>query len=386
MKKALVLTLSFGSGHVRAAQVIAQEIVRQAPEMEVRVMDALAESRALFRAAYVWPYWMMVRHAPALWERFFKARVARRDEGTAPVWAFRRGCPQVFKTIAEFEPDVIVAAEVAACEMSVIAKRVKLTQARIVGVITDHEAEPVWSKPEVDVYAVADERVREQLRTWNVAADKINVCGIPTDPAFSVRTDRRAVRVRHGIEDDAHIVLLMGGGMGPTRMDEVAARLSQSHVPMHIFAITGHDARARRKLERLPSHPHVSLRVFGWVDDVAELMKAASLLVTKPGGLTTAEAALCALPVVMFDAIPGPEQRNAARFESAGAGVSTCGAQETAAAVLRLLRDERLRRRMSVSMAQLARPQATTEIARLTLGAVVEEVAPAHKQARRTTA
>jgi processive 1,2-diacylglycerol beta-glucosyltransferase len=372
--RVLVLTLSFGSGHVRAAQAVARELARQAPGADVRVVDALADSRALFRAGYVWPYWAMVRRAPALWARFFNARAARMDEHTAPPWAFRWGCPRVFETIAEFEPEVIVATEVAACELAVIARRASLTQARVVGVITDHEAEPVWVKPEVAAYAVADEGVRAQLCSWGAPADRIDVCGIPTDLSFNRRRDKKATRARHGITADAPVVLLMGGGMGPTRMDEVAARLCESGAPVQVVAVAGRDARARRRLARLRAAPPVSLRVLGWVDEVAALMQTADVLLTKPGGLTLAEAALCALPVVMFDAIPGPEQRNAARLVAAGAGVMTNGAQETAAATLSLLRDEHMRRRISACAARLARPDAAAAIARLALGD------PAHAQ------
>jgi processive 1,2-diacylglycerol beta-glucosyltransferase len=379
--KVFVLTLSFGSGHVRAAQAVARELAAQAPDAEVRVVDALADCRVLFRACYVWPYWAMLRYAPTLWARFFNARVARKDEQTAPVWALRWGCAQVFKTIAEFKPDVIVAAEVAACELAVIARRDGLTVARIVSVITDHEAEPVWVKPEVAAYAVADERVRTQLCSWGAAAEKIFACGIPTDPACNERHDKQTTRRRHDLSADVPVVLLMGGGMGPTRMDEVAAQLCASNEPMQIVAITGHDVRVRRRLARVRAVPPVSLRVLGWVDDVAALMQTAAVLLTKPGGLTLAEAALCALPVVMFDVIPGPEQRNAARVVAAGAGVLTNGAQETAAATLALLRDEHLRRRTSDRAAWLARPEATAQIARLALADFTPE-----KIARRTTA
>ncbi|HEX3558168.1 MAG TPA: glycosyltransferase [Pyrinomonadaceae bacterium] len=378
----LVLTLSFGSGHVRAAEAIAQELVRQAPGADVRVVDALADSRVLFRAGYVWPYWAMVRHAPALWARFFAARVARMDEQTAPAWALRRGCPRVFETIAELKPDVIVATEVAACELAALARRAGLTRARIVCVITDHEAEPVWVKPEVDAYAVADEGVRAQLCSWGAPADKIDVCGIPTDLSFKKQHERKATRERHGIAADAPVVLLMGGGMGPTRMDEVAARLCESGVPVQVFAVAGRDARARRRLARLRAVPPVSLRVLGWVEEVAALMQAADVLLTKPGGLTLAEATLCALPVVMFDAIPGPEQRNAARLAAAGAGVLTNGARETAAATLSLLRDEHMRRRMSACAARLARPEAASAIARLALGNPAHASRAANMQAQ----
>ncbi|MDT7809261.1 MAG: processive 1,2-diacylglycerol beta-glucosyltransferase [Acidobacteriota bacterium] len=385
MKKArriLVLTLSFGSGHVKAAQAVARELRRQEPGAEVRVVDALEDCRLLFRACYAWPYWAMVRHAPALWDRFFAARVVRGDDRTAPPWAFQWGCSQVFKLIEDFQPDTIVAAEVAACEMAALAKRAGLTRARLVNVITDHEAEPVWVKPEVDAYAVADRDVREQLCAWGAQAKQVTVCGIPTDAAFGMCYDTEETRRRHGIGGDAPLVLLMGGGMGPTRMDAVAAVLCQSGVPLDVVAVAGQDVRARRRLARLEAVPPVSLRVLGWTDDIAALMRASSVLVTKPGGLTTAEAALSALPVVFFDAIPGPERRNAARMADAGAGVIAGSPEEAANATLSLLRDENERRRMSERAKRLSSPDAAATVARLTFEAEV----PSQQVAARLTA
>ncbi|MDQ2938469.1 MAG: hypothetical protein M3R67_13365, partial [Acidobacteriota bacterium] len=210
--KVLVLTLSFGSGHVQAARTVAREVVRQAPDSEVRIIDALAGCRLLFRAAYVWPYWAMVRYAPGLWDRFFARRVALRSEQTAPEWAFYWGCSKVFKAIADFKPDTIVATEVAACEIAAMAKREGLTTARIVNVVTDYEAEPVWVKREVAAYAVADKHVRDQLCSWGAPQESIVTCGIPTDIAFSQWHDEKETRECYGITDDVPIVLLMGGG------------------------------------------------------------------------------------------------------------------------------------------------------------------------------
>ncbi|OLE55503.1 MAG: hypothetical protein AUG51_03345 [Acidobacteria bacterium 13_1_20CM_3_53_8] len=364
--------MSFGSGHVRAARAVAEELERESPQAVVRVIDALEDCRWLFRAIYVWPYWAMVRYAPALWKKFFESRVAHRSEQTAPPWAFRYGCPQVFGEIAWFKPDIIVAVEVAACEMAVIAKRTGLTEARIVNVITDHEAEPIWVKPEVDVYAVADESVRDQLCVWGAKPEKVVVCGIPTDASFRSTHDELETRAAHGVNDELPLVLLMGGGMGPTRMHEIAGRLCESELPMSIVAIAGRDERALKRLAWIPSGRNTELRVLGWTEDVAALMKAATLLVTKPGGLTLAEAALCGLPVVIFDGIPGPETLNAERFASAGAGIITHGARETAASVEELLRDEELRASMSLHSRQLAKPRAAVDVARLALGERVE--------------
>src|SRR5437016_1503437 len=216
--KILVLTLSFGSGHVTAARAIAKEIERQSPGADVRVVDALADCHPLFRAGYVWPYWLMLRYAPQLWDRLGSARIEQKHQSTAPVRAFRSGCRKVFRTIENFQPDLIVAAEVAAGEISAIARRMEITRAPILSVITDYEAEPVWIKPEVAVFTVADDHGRAELIEWGAPPEKIFVTGIPIDRSFTIKHDERATRLRHGINDRLPIVLLMGGGLGPKRM------------------------------------------------------------------------------------------------------------------------------------------------------------------------
>ena len=380
--KVLVLTLSFGSGHVRAAEAVAEELSRQVPAANVRVVDALAECRLLFRGCYEWPYWLMLRYAPGLWDRFSTARVNQKHHGTAPAWAFRLGCPKVFSTIKSFDPDVIVAAEVAACEMAAIARRLELTRAPILSVITDYEAEPIWVQPEVDAFTVPDESVRAALVSWGASANRISLCGIPVDPAFDAVHDPRAVRLRHGISDKAPMVLVMGGGMGPTRMHRVVEQLGRSNIPMHIVAIAGKDKRALRRLKRVKVNSPVTLRVLGWTDEVAALMQAARLLVTKPGGLTVAEAALCSLPVVFFDPIPGAELVNARRMVDAGAAVIARGPVETARVVISLLRDDESTDAMALQSNSMARPTARREIARLALNIL----APVKEATRRMTA
>jgi len=366
-RRILVLTLSFGSGHVQAARAIAREVKRHAPNAEVRLLDALADCRAPFRAGYVWPYWAMLRYAPSLWDRFSTARVKRQHEATAPARAFRFGCPKVFDTVENLDPDVIVAVEVAACEMAVIARRIGLTSAPILNVITDYEAEPIWVKPEINAFVVPDDNVRAELIGWGAPPNRIVIAGIPIDSELDRVHDLKALRLRHSISDDAPIVLLMGGGMGPTRMDQVAHRLVDTKVRMNIVAVAGKDKRVFQKLKRVEPRPPVSLKVLGWTDEVPALMKAAAVLVTKPGGLTIAEAAMCSLPTVFFDPIPGAELVNARRMVDAGAAIITINARETASSVVSLVHDKPLLSAMATQAKGMARPNARGDIARLAL-------------------
>ena len=94
-------------------------------------------------------------------------------------------------------------------------------------------------------------------------------------------------------------------------------------------------------------------------------MRAATVLVTKPGGVTIAEASACKLPMIFFDAIPGPEETNARLFVDARAAIDTRAPAETASVVASLLRDKTKLREMGREAAALARPDATEQIAKL---------------------
>ncbi len=360
----LILTLSFGAGHISAAQAVVAELKKQIPKADVRTIDALQNCSLGFRAFYVWTYWAMIRYAPRLWNKFFASRVERRDEQTAPVWMWRKGCKKVFAEIEIFQPDVIIACEVGASEIAVIARRSNLTNAAIVNVITDYEAEPIWVKPEIAAYAVAAENVQEQLENWGAKSEIIKVCGIPLDASFS--ETHYASQIKSSFNLDARpIVLLMGGGMGPTRMDEVAAHILEKGENLNIVALPGKDKRAKAALEELQNRETVSLRVINWTNEVAALMQTADVLATKPGGVTLSEAAACGVPLVLFDAIPGPETANAAHFAAAEAAVNTHGSDQTVSEILRLLGDRGSLNRMAANVRKLARTDAATVIARM---------------------
>lgn len=368
----MVITLSFGSGHVTAARAVASALGRESAGSEVRLVDALENCHPLFRMFYVWSYWAMIRFAPALWKRFFERRVAQRKAGTAPVWAWTFGCRSLFREIESWGPDVIVACEVGACEIGVIARRKGLTRASIVNVITDFEAEPIWVQPEVSSYAAASESVGQQLREWGAPAVAINVVGIPLNEKFRADVNIDDARASFGF-DERPVVLLMGGGMGPTNMDLVAKGLLATGNGMQIVALPGKDKRARRRLNYLSGNGDALLRVLDWTDDIAALMKISSVLVTKPGGVTLAEAAVCGRPMVFFDAIPGPEETNARQFVEAGAARLTGSAAETVAVVAGLLQDDSTRKRMAENAAALARPDAAEQIARIAVEAKAED-------------
>jgi processive 1,2-diacylglycerol beta-glucosyltransferase len=338
-KRILILTLSIGTGHVVASAAVSQAIRQLDRAAEVRTIDCVELGTWWFRAGYVWPYWMMIRFAPWLWIRLFRARQVRMHQQTAPAWLFRLGCRRVFQQIRAWKPDVLVATEVGACEIASLAKRYQRLSTPLLAVATDHESEPVWLKEEVDQYFVPTPRVAEQLNRWGVDRKRISVSGIPVHSKFLRGAASGVLREKFGFPNDRPLVLIMGGGMGPLRMDQIVRELSTLPRALSIVAVAGLNVKMQKRLGQMKSQmpSDKALTICGWVENVDELMRAADVLVTKPGGITLTEASSVGVPMVCVNPIPGPEQTHCRLIEQEKLGVVARNMDEVNAKVAEIL-------------------------------------------------
>jgi 1,2-diacylglycerol 3-beta-galactosyltransferase len=75
-----------------------------------------------------------------------------------------------------------------------------------------------------------------------------------------------------------------------------------------LAVVTGHNPALRRRLEGVVWE--IPTRIYGFVDNMPELMSASDVLVTKAGPGTLAEAFIAGLPVIISSYIPGQEEGN----------------------------------------------------------------------------
>jgi processive 1,2-diacylglycerol beta-glucosyltransferase len=128
-----------------------------------------------------------------------------------------------------------------------------------------------------------------------------------------------------------------------------------------LVVVCGRNATLRRRVEALPRN--VPVRALGFVDNVAELMRSADVLVTKAGGLTLAEAFCCGVPVVVHDLLPGQEAGNLAYVLGEHAVEYAPRPAQLARTVKALQSDPARRADLVAQARRLARPQAADEIA-----------------------
>ena len=147
--------------------------------------------------------------------------------------------------------------------------------------------------------------------------------GIPIDPVFAVSQDQRAMRRKHGLEEDQFTILVSAGGFGVGPVGHLMEALARLEHSARVVAVCGRNAALKAELSEavkgFPKRSAVAFTLVGFTTEMDELMTAADLFVGKPGGLTTSEALAKGLPMVVINPIPGQEERNSDHLLEEGA-------------------------------------------------------------------
>jgi 1,2-diacylglycerol 3-beta-galactosyltransferase len=191
-----------------------------------------------------------------------------------------------------------------------------------VTVITDwinfHQA---WTDLTADCIICPSDAAVELCRRRGVPADRLVRAGLPIHPRFqdAIRgfTDKSAMRLKLRLRPHAPSVLLAGGGDGTEPLRKYAAALARSPLDIQVLAICG---RNRKLAARIREDNHAGVHVFGFVDNMPELLLASDLLVTRAGPGMIAEGLACGCPLLLTGYLPGQEEGNVKEVLDRGLG------------------------------------------------------------------
>jgi processive 1,2-diacylglycerol beta-glucosyltransferase len=367
VKRLLILSVSAGAGHKRAAQALEETARRRWPSNEIRHVDILDFTGGIYRRGYVRSYLEMVNRAPELWGTLYRASDRPKRSGLEPklLRLFNRLEFSRFRQfVRQFHPDFVLATHFLAAQVFAPYRRRGRDRFPFGLVLTDFDAHAFWVQPTADRFFVASAEVAARLAASGIEAKKIAVTGIPISAAFSGRLDRRLLRRQLRLSAGRPVVLVMGGAAGVGSVTEIVKRVLTSG-QVQVLAVCGRNEKARGSLQRLRPPRGTALKVYGFVEGIASLMAAADLFVGKSGGLTTAECLAMGLPMIVYDPIPGQEERNCDFLLETGAGVKAHGPASLTYKLETLLADPARLRRMKHAARRAARPRAAEEILRL---------------------
>jgi len=359
----LLLYISNHSGHHQASLAIERALRALDPGAEVTTLDALSYTNPLLALIINRTYMGIIRRRPEVWEYLYDNPAVLRRVRRLRQLIHQYNTGKLETLLGELRPHVVACTQAFPCGMIADYKQTHGVTLPLIGVLTDYAPHSYWLYEQVDGYIVPAEEAAARLRASGVAQERIQVLGIPVDPRFGQPSDRERTRQALGLTTRGPTILIMGGGSGLGPIQELVVRLDALAAPLQLLVLAGSNKRLLAWLQRYRSKARQALWVGGHVDEVWRFMELADVLITKPGGLTTAEALSKGLPMIIINPIPGQETSNAQFLLAHQVAVKAAGAGEASRIVQEFLRDPSLLQSMRSQALAAGRPQAAAAIA-----------------------
>jgi len=317
--KIIITYASCGAGHLRAAQALYHYFKENSSGQDIEIVDILEKTQPFFKNSYRYGYPFLVNHALWLWGfAFWITRVKY-------LKAITRGITSLINRLnntdfADFlirsQPDFVISTHFLPSEITAYLKKIKRLKSRLVTVITDFGVHPFWIADDTDMYIAASVFTKEQLIRQGVGEGKIKVLGIPIEASFLKQYDKGALFKRFDLEPDKFTVLIVTGSFGIGEIEKAVELLYQE---AQILVVC---ARNQVLYASLKKKGYPGLKVFGFIDNIQELMAVSDIIIAKPGGLTIAESLAMDLVPIFITSIPGQETENAAFLTRKSIGIN----------------------------------------------------------------
>ena len=346
IKKVLIMSASTGGGHNRAARAIKEELESRTIDnmsIECEIVDSLKLVNNTMDKVISRGYEKSALYTPKAYGsvyRFSETTIASKNEfKTNPLTSLMA---RKFKHLLnESTPDLIIGTHpFPMIALSTLKKNnnihslsrsesfyksTKVDIPPMISVLTDYTTHSTWIQNEIDYYIVGHEYVKELLVYEGVDSEKVKAFGIPVEKSFLSHRDRETVLTELGLSPEKLTVLLMGGSFGAGNIKETLEDLIAIDRDFQILVITGRNEHLKDKLSKmLDSTKHnKNICLLGYTNKMNDILASIDVLISKPGGLTTTEALLNDVPMIVPYFIPGQEEENLDFLTNCGAALRT---------------------------------------------------------------
>ena len=346
--RTLILSCNTGEGHNSCAKAIQETYA--AHDETCDIVDALQFISK--RASQFISDWhsRIYRHAPKLYKAGYHTAEERTSvfrEGTTVYRYLTSGSEKLYHFILDGGYDNIICTHVfPALALTAMLKHHPMPLVTSF-VSTDYTCSPSVENSELDYYFIPDISLTEEFVQCGVPREKLIDSGMPVKQAFYQDTDKAAAKAELGLPvDHQHLLVMCGSiGCGPIKelTEDLLIRLTSEQ---ELTIVCGANEELFAKLERYFAHDP-RIHIHGMVDYVPLLIHSADLFLTKPGGLSTSEAAACGVPMLLMDTVAGCEGHNLNFFLRQGIAVTADTPKHLADLAAALLADPEQLQEMS---------------------------------------
>ena len=313
----LVLSCGMGGGHNAAGQAVTDELQRRGHS--VVFMNAYHLNGKKIAPIVNGTYIKIAQKTPRLFGFiYFLGDSYRKLPIKSPVyWANGKMAGYVEDFLKEHHFDAVVMTHIFPAQTFAKLKKehVKLPETFLVA--TDYTCIPFMEEADCDYCVIPSAELAKEFCSYGFDKEKLLPFGIPVRREFVEERAQADVRRQLGLKKDGFCILLSGGSMGAGKITEAVGVLQSfltENKRNQLIVVCGNNHKLYETLERKYG-ANAQICLLKKTSQMADYMKACDVLITKPGGLTSTEAAAVGVPLIHISPIPGCESRNFSFFE-----------------------------------------------------------------------
>lgn len=362
--RVLILSCNTGEGHNRAAAAVG--IALKNKNIEYEIADPIGFGSERAKRIVSSSYNSVIKNVPKVFSAIYKiGEVYSNSNLPSPIYYANTLYAEKLKTyITEKEFDCVICTHLYAMEAMTAIRKKWNCSVPCYGVLTDYTCVPFFKDTELDGYFIPHEDLRDEMVQKGFPEEKIYATGIPVDERFNNGTSKEAARNVLAIPREQSVVLLMGGGVGCGNMLELCRELLNQSDSIAVYVLVGkNEALADKLKEAYPESDRIIPVAF--TDKVSIYMRAADVMISKAGGLSSTEAAVANIPLVQLLVYTACEAKNADFFVSHGMSVKAEDARDAAGLAIELLHDSAKANKMRDCQRETINRHAAGEIVRI---------------------
>ena len=366
-KKVLLLSCNTGEGHHSAALAVQEALLAQGAQAELA--DPLSFASESVRQNATELYNSMIRNAPKAFGVVYRLGEAVSSiTKHSPIYiANSLYAENLLRYILENSFDAVVSTHLYGMEACTALRQRQKLPVPAYGVLTDYTAIPFFHETRLNGYFVPHRDLIAELTATGMDASLLHPTGIPVSPRFAQHMPKEQAREHLSLPAGKRIYLVMTGGVGCGNIAALCdGLLTDDSSDFLALVLTGKNDKLREELTARYAGDH-RVQAVPFTREVNLYMNASDVLITKPGGLSSTEAAAACIPMIHLITIPGCEEKNAAFYESHGMARKTTSLREAASLAVALAGDPAACEAMRKQQAEQINANSAQDIARFVL-------------------
>ncbi|MFH0912984.1 MAG: glycosyltransferase, partial [Candidatus Omnitrophota bacterium] len=355
------------SGHRSATLAIEKAIKIISPGSETLNINAFNYTNPISEKIVNRIYLSILKRAPKVWDYLYDNPTVVKKIEKIKNTIHKFNSPKLKKLFDKFKPDAIICTQAFPCGMVADFKKTYASDIPLVAVLTDYIPHSYWVYQTINYYIVPSEEVGLRLIKKGVSPKKIKPLGIPFDHKFNEPLTKNGVMRKLNLDPNLFTILIMGGGQGLGPIKTIVRSLEKIKEGLQEIIVTGTNKKLYKSLKRRIKKYKKRILLFGYANNINELMTAADIIITKPGGVTISEVLAKKIPMVIIRPIPGQEINNTIYLTDKKAAIKIDKPKDTRIIIEELLGDRQKLNRLSEAAGRIAKPNASLDIARFIL-------------------